>query len=83
MLPESTGFTLSYMFQLGKCMDLLKILTIKALLSVSHYARSYLKGLRGLPSDLPGGTVVKNQPANAGHTGSISGPGRSHMPWSN
>ena len=33
--------------------------------------------------DLPGGTVVKNPPANAGDTGSIPGPGRSHMPRSN
>ena len=31
----------------------------------------------------PGGTVVKNLPANAGDTGSIPGPGRSHMPWCN
>ena len=29
-----------------------------------------------------GGSVVKNQPRNAGDTGSIPGPGRSHMPWS-
>ena len=33
--------------------------------------------------DFPGGTVVKNPPANAGDMSSISGPGRSHMPWSN
>ena len=33
--------------------------------------------------DFPGGTVVKNPPANAGDTGSSPGPGRSHMPWSN
>ena len=33
--------------------------------------------------DFPGGTVVKNLPANAGDTGSIPGPGRSHMLWSN
>ena len=31
----------------------------------------------------PGGAVVKNPPANAGHMGSIPGPGRSHMPRSN
>ena len=31
----------------------------------------------------PGGTVVKNLPANAGDTGSSPGPGRFHMPWSN
>ena len=30
----------------------------------------------------PGGTVVKNPPANAGDTGSIPGPGRSHVRWS-
>ena len=33
--------------------------------------------------DFPGGSVVKNLPANAGDTGSIPGPGRSHMPRSN
>ena len=32
---------------------------------------------------LPCGSVVKNPPANAGDTGSIPGPGRFHMPWSN
>ena len=31
----------------------------------------------------PGGTVVKNLPANAGNMGSSPGPGRSHMLWSN
>ena len=34
-------------------------------------------------SDFPGGTVVKNPPANAGDTGSIPGPGRSHVLWNN
>ena len=32
--------------------------------------------------DLPGGTVVKNPPANAGDMGSSTGLGRSHMPRS-
>ena len=31
----------------------------------------------------PGGSAVKNLPANAGDTGSILGPGRSHMLRSN
>ena len=31
----------------------------------------------------PGGTVVKNPPANAVDTGSSPGPGRSHMPRGN
>ena len=31
----------------------------------------------------PGGSVVKNLPANAGDTATIPGPGRSHMPQSN
>ena len=34
-------------------------------------------------SGFPGGTVVKNPPANAGDTGSSPGPGRSHMLQSN
>ena len=33
-------------------------------------------------SGFPGSAVVENPPANAGHTGSIPGPGRSHMPRS-
>ena len=33
--------------------------------------------------DFPGGTVVKNPPANAGDMSSSPGPGRSHMPRSN
>ena len=41
--------------------------------------RPYLKKDEGFP----GGAVVKNPPANAGDTGSIPGPGRSHMPRSN
>ena len=31
----------------------------------------------------PGGAVVKNPPANAGDTDLSTGPGRSHMQWSN
>ena len=30
--------------------------------------------------DFPAGSVTKNPPANAGDTGSIPGPGRSHIP---
>ena len=33
--------------------------------------------------DFPGGTVVKNLPANAGDVSSIPALGRSHIPWSN
>ena len=36
-----------------------------------------------LSRDFPGGTVVKNPPANTQDTGSSPGPGRSHMPRSN
>ena len=44
--------------------------------SVEMFFKKVLKGF-------PGGTVVENLPANAGHTGSSPGLGRSHMPWSN
>ena len=33
--------------------------------------------------DFPSGTVVKNPPANAGDMGSIPGPGKFHILWSN
>ena len=38
---------------------------------------------KNIGRDFPVGAVVKNPPANAGDTGSIPGPGRSHMPCSN
>ena len=33
--------------------------------------------------DFPGGATDKNPPVNAGDKGSVPGPGRFHMPWSN
>ena len=45
-----------------------------------EYIENSQNSVRG---DFPGGTVVKNLPANAGNMGSIPGPGRSHMQWSN
>ena len=41
--------------------------------------RSCLKTFEG---DFPGGSVVKNLPANAGDMGSIPGQGGTHMLWS-
>ena len=38
---------------------------------------------RNEKEDFPGGTVDKDMPANAGHMGSIPGPGKSHMLPSN
>ena len=38
----------------------------------------YLRDIQGFP----GGSVVKNLPADAGDTGSNPDPGRSHMPQS-
>ena len=43
----------------------------------------FLYHLKMVHRGFPGGAVVENPPANAGDTGSIPGPGRSHMPWSN
>jgi len=42
------------------------------------YIHTHLYLYRGFP----GGSVVKNPPANAGDTSLISGLERSHMPWS-
>ena len=53
----------------------------------SHLKRNWLLYLHSslrIPGwGFPGGAVVKTPPANAGDTGSIPGPGRSHMPQSN
>ena len=61
------------------------------LISFSFFVHGFLSSLsmfkmvdlKFLFRDLPGGTVVKNPPANAGDMGSSPGPGRSHMPRSN
>ena len=39
--------------------------------------------IRGGGRDFPGGEVDRNPPASIGDTGSIPGPGRFYMPWSN
>ena len=49
---------------------------MKSLLSKQHEEFGHL-------GDFPGGSVVKNLPANAGDIAAIPGPGRSHMPRSN
>ena len=41
------------------------------------------KGQHQESQGFPGGSVVKSLPANAGDTGSIPDPGRSHMPGGN
>ena len=41
-----------------------------------------LVGLRKHTWGFPGGSVVKNPPANAGDVGLVSGPGRSRVPQS-
>ena len=38
------------------------------------------RGIKNMLLDFPGGSVVKKLPARVGDTGSIPGPGRSHMP---
>ena len=50
-----------------------------------HNGRKYLQkiDLKKNCWGFPGGTMIKNLPANAGDTGLSPGPGRSHMPRSN
>ena len=53
-------------------------------MSSKYQLKTWLHGgIQRETQDFPGGAVVKNPPANAGDTGSIPGPGRSHMLWSN
>ena len=54
------------------------------LLKLSPRPFSYLKDDYNDSSwGFPGGLMVKNPPCDTGDAGSISGPGKSHMPWSN
>ena len=55
------------------------LLTTGPLNGKSHYRISFKTTVSGFPS----GSVVKNPPCNARDTGSILGPGRSHMPQRN
>ena len=58
------------------------ILNDSTMMDMCHY--TFVKILKMCSAwDFPGGPMVKNLPANAGDTGLISGPGRSHMPWGN
>ena len=54
----------------------------KIQITISSNESDYIL-LKDNKRDFPGGTVVKNPPANVRDTGSIPGPGRSHMPRSN
>ena len=48
-----------------------------------HFCIGGFHNVKNKISGFPGGTVVKNPPANAGDLGSSPGLGRSHMPQSN
>ena len=56
---------------------------LKPLRGVRIEHRVGLELVKNLCWDFPGDPVVKNSSANAGDTGSIPGPGRSHMPRGN
>ena len=61
---------------------------VKGVRDSLKFRRSWHISLKSESSEVrktgfPGGTVVKNLPANAGNTSSSPGPGRSNMPRSN
>ena len=56
----------------GKCCTIFKCLSRRV--TMCHIKKKF--------RDCPGGVVVESPPANAGDTGSVPGPGRSHMPRS-
>ena len=47
-----------------------------------HYGKD-LEANNSVSWDFPGGTVVRNPPANAEDMGLVPGLGRLHMPWGN
>ena len=60
-----------------------KGLVLKYIKDLQKPIRKNTKHINKQKRDFPGGAVVNNPPANGGDTGSIPGPGRSHMPQSN
>ena len=50
---------------------------------ISSIPRYQIREPKTFTQGFPGGPEVKNPSANAEHTGSIPGPGRSHIPQSN
>ena len=61
---------------------LLGIYPEKTIIQKETCTTMFTAALFKIAKDLPGGTMVKNPPANAGDTGSSPGLGRSHMPRS-
>ena len=49
---------------------------------LSHQVHVWKTRIKTMPEGFPGGSVVKNPPASAGHAGVIPAMGRSHMLWS-
>ena len=76
--------TLAMLLHIGSDTSFLKQ-QLKPVCSFSNTLRTSFMtpSQRQQPQGFPGGTVVKNLPANAGDTGSSPGLGRSHMPRSN
>ena len=48
-----------------------------------HRYRTFPSSQKILFGGIPGGSVVKNTPANARDMGSIPSWGKSHVPWNN
>ena len=63
----------------------IQVFSLKINLKVLKYFKNIFVSinLKDRFQGFPGGTVVESLPANAGHTGSSPGLGRSHMPRSN
>ena len=70
--------------EVSKFLEILKIPWLLCLLPLAACPKNFIVNSKKEEGwDFPGGAVVKNPPASAGHTGLSPGPGRSHMPRSN
>ena len=83
---EGSGYIVTAQGRVLAMMELFYIVAVVVIIQPCVFAKTYnytQKRQILLYADFPGVTVVKNPPANAGDTGSIPGPGRSHVPQSN
>ena len=83
---ETRGAKRCVAYSLSRCKPLCDLVIKEEPFSLWRDFGSPNQGISSLKSDFqgfPGGSVVKNLPANAGQTDSIPHLGRSHMPQSN
>ena len=82
-LKEKIILILHNLSQKVEVKEILSNSLYQAIITLLPRNKDITKKKKGKLQDSPGGAADKNTPTNAGHIGSIPGPGRFHLPWNN